>query len=287
MSDTRKDPRTKRAVADATIVEVQSTSNDDYPVRFISFNDSDARDKARDDFIDWAANSLDGISKEWYRSLHGLAKCSKQWRRSYRKSKGTAWSDEDQLTLEIADILLLAEFVSFVHTQTLPASSELAQLIADAYRIEQKVAEWLAGARGLADAASQLRRCMRLELNQYAVAPPAQWPVLLDGTCVELHENNVPAPPAPSPAPAPARARARGGSDDVVSTKPSGSSSKCFNCHKSTHGFLTCPQKKDLPSRKVRMTFIYEVLGNSASSQAYKDSARQYAKSKKFDLNQG
>ena len=121
MSDTRKDSRTKRV----TIVEVQSTSNDDYLVRFISLNDSDARDKARDDFIDWAANSLDRISKEWYRSLHGLAKCSKQWRRSYRKSKGTAWSDEDQLTLEIADILLLAEFVSFVHTQTLPASSEL------------------------------------------------------------------------------------------------------------------------------------------------------------------
>ena len=288
LSDPRKDPSSQVKMPGGTVVLVHSTgSTVAYPVRFTSLNDTDARDKARDDFISWAVKSLDGISRGWFRALHGLEKCSKLWRRKYASSKVASWSDEDDLTMDIADILLLAEFVSFVHKQTLPASSKLAQLMEDEHRLEQKINEWLVGARGLASAASQLRRCLRLELNQYAVVQPAQWPVLLDGTCVELRSSNVPAAPAlaaAAPAPAPARTRGNkaagghsggggGGGGSTANAKSSGSSIKCFRCHGKGHTFQTCNNApKPLKQRKA---YVYTILGNPPTP-AYEEAASKY-----------
>ena len=285
LSDQRKDPRSRKPLAVGTIVEVQTVGSvDAFPVRFTHLSDPSARDKARDDFIEWAATSLDGLSREWFRALHVLAKCSKTWRRKYAKSRPTSWTEEDELTLEIADILILAEFVAFIHKQSIRPNSELAKLMEDKYRLERHVKEWLVGAQGLADAASHLRRCMRLELSQYAVVQPAQWSVLLDGKCVELLSSNVAAAPAPAPA---ARTRGKkaagggGGGSSTTNTRSSGSSVKCFRCHGSGHSWHAC--NNAMKPKEVRSTYVYGVLSNPPTP-AYRKAAEMYLRSEILKL---
>ena len=239
----------KRGPPAATIVTVHDKHGAAYPVRFRCLSDESRRMCARNEFVRWAGHTLSGLSAAWYRPFSELEKASSKFRAAFRESKGAEWSPEDTLTLDIADLLLLAEFVSFVQETTAAPASDLGRLLLSS-QLETAVTEWLIGSNGLAPAASYLRQAMRLESKQYADTEPQHWRVLSDGRCVELRYFNSLPTPAEVRDCASMSSPHGAGTDGSRRGSTSSSPPVCFSCGTTGHTHTRCKRKTgDLAAR--------------------------------------
>jgi len=246
----------KRGPPAATVVTLHANDGTAHPVRFRCLSQEASRQLTRNEFVSWAGHTLSGLAPAWYRPFSELEKASSKFRAAFRESKGAAWSPEDTLTLDIADLLLLAEFVSFVQESTAAPTSDLGQLLLSS-QLETAVTEWLTGSNGLAPAASYLRQAMRLESKQYADAEPRHWRVLADDKCVELKRfNKLPAPAngdgAHTSSPRSKRRTRRGGGGGTDGSSGGGGGGGggggsgqwvCFRCSGSGHTHTRCKRK--------------------------------------------
>ncbi len=263
----------KRGPPAATVVSLHDNDGAAYPVRFRCLSDAARRHYARNEFVLWAGHTLSGLSSAWYRPFSELEKASSKFRAAFRESKGAAWSPEDTLTLDIADLLLLAEFVSFVQETTAAPESDLGRLLLSS-QLETAVTEWLTGSNGLAPAASYLRQAMRLESKQYADVEPRHWRVLAVGKCVELLcFNKLPTPAAVGEGASTSSPR---GAGTDVSRRGSKSSSPlvCFSCGETGHTHTRC--KRETGDLAARIGAIMDAW--RSENRQLKAAAIKYAK---------
>jgi len=259
----------------------------DYPVRFPDLDDPVARRKQRARFVIWASSQCSAYSTTCALAFSVLHMKSQQFCEAYvqQAPSRTQWSDEDTLTLDIAEMLLLAQFVSFAHFNFYhhyPESRDLGpeDIAGDLYKVmvgpgaDDLLRTWLTGTSGLAFYASRLRQVLRIECRQPAsVEPKCYRPV---GLCFEHKDHNpafVKAPAGAYTGESSRSARRSGAADNV-----SGRSLSCFKCGKG-HTASTC--KKTLGTAAGNLAILLAARGNRPQRRS---AAIKFAKEHKLDL---